>query len=158
MTPAVGRWRPGDPMPRPTDVIPHRPPFLFVDEVTEIVPDVRATGRWTPTGHEAFFAGHFPGYPVVPGVLLIEAMAQVAAVAAMAVEGDDGDIPLFGGIDKARFRRQVHPGDVVDLSVEITHRSKRAGKGRGRATVDGELACESGLFFLAVDRSDLPTG
>ncbi len=152
------RWSPGDPMPRPEDVIPHRPPFLLVDEITEIVPDVRTCGRWRPSADEPFFAGHFPDYPVVPGVLLVEAIAQVGAVGALVVDGRDGDIPFFGGIDKARFRRQVRPGEVVDIEVEITQRSQRAGKARGRATVDGELACEAGLFFLAVNRSELPGG
>ena len=156
MSPAL--WSPGEPMPRPEAIIPHRPPFLLVDEITEIVPDERATGLWHPTGDEAFFAGHFPDYPVVPGVLLIEALAQVGAVAAMAGETDADAIPFFGGIDKARFRRQVRPGEQIDLEVKLTQRSKRAGKGQGRATVDGELACETGLFFLAVRRSELPEG
>jgi 3-hydroxyacyl-[acyl-carrier-protein] dehydratase len=146
----------GDGPRRPEELIPHRPPFLFVDEITRIVPDERAEGWWRPTGEEAFFAGHFPDYPVVPGVLLIEALAQVGAAAAMAADGEEGDIPLFGGIDKARFRRRVVPGERIDLAVELTQRSKRAGKGVGRATVDGELACETGLFFLAVHRSELP--
>jgi len=152
----AGPWRPGDPLPRPEDIIPHRPPFLLIDEITELVPDERGKGRWCPTGDEPFFAGHFPGYPVVPGVLLIEALAQVGAVAALTSEGRDGDIPFFGGIDKARFRRQVLPGEVIDLEVELVQRTKRAGKGHGRATVGGELACEAGLFFLVVNRSQLP--
>ncbi len=152
----AGPWAPGDPLPAPADLLPHRPPFLLVDELLELVPDERARGRWIPPPDAPFFAGHFPGYPVVPGVLLVEAVAQLGACAAMATKGEDGDIPLFGGIDKARFRRQVRPGDVIDLEVELTHRSARAGKGKGRATVDGELACETGLFFLAVRRSDLP--
>jgi 3-hydroxyacyl-[acyl-carrier-protein] dehydratase len=136
-------------------MIPHRPPFLFVDEVTELVPDESAKGRWTPSPDLDVFKGHFPAFPVLPGVLLIESIAQLGAIAAMANAGEEGDIPLFGGIDKARFRRAVRPGDVVDLEVELTHRSKRAGKGQGRALVDGELACETGLFFLAVRADEL---
>ena len=145
----------GDPLPRPEEIIPHRPPFLFVDEVTELVPNQSARGRWTPPADMDVFRGHFPQFAVLPGVLLVESIAQLGAIAALASEGEEGDIPLFGGIDKARFRRAVRPGDVVDLEVELTQRSKRAGKGRGRALVDGELACETGLFFLAARPSDL---
>ena len=149
-------WRPGDPLPRPEDVIPHRPPFLFVDEITEIIPDVSTSGRWTPSPDLPLFAGHFPDYPVLPGVLIIESLAQVGAVGGLIAEGLDGDIPFFGGIDKARFKRQVRPGETLDLHVEITQRTKRAGKAIGRATVGGELACQTGLFFLVVNQKDLP--
>ena len=149
-------WQPGDPLPRPEDVIPHRPPFLLVDEITEHIPDVSTSGRWTPTSEEPFFAGHFPDYPVVPGVLIIESLAQVGAVGGLISEGLEGDIPFFGGIDKARFRRQVRPGETIDLHVEITQRSKRAGKADATATVGGEVACQAGLFFLVVNRADLP--
>ena len=148
-------WSAGDPLPRPEDIIPHRAPFLFVDEVTELVPNESAKGTWTPSPDLDVFKGHFPVFPVLPGVLLVESIAQLGAIAALASEGEEGDIPLFGGIDKARFRRAVRPGDVVDLEVELTHRSKRAGKGQGRALVDGELACETGLFFLAAKPADL---
>ncbi len=148
-------WVPGQPLPRPADLLPHRPPFLFVDEFLELRPDEAGRGRWTPSADLEVFTGHFPDYPVLPGVLLIEAIAQVGAAVALVSEGREGDLPLFGGIDKARFRRQVRPGETVDLEVEMTHRSKRAGKGRGRATVAGEPACETGLFFLAVNRSEL---
>jgi 3-hydroxyacyl-[acyl-carrier-protein] dehydratase len=142
-------------MPRPEEIIPHRPPFLFVDEVFELVPNTSARARWTPPADLDVFRGHFPEFPVLPGVLLVEAIAQLGAIVALATDAEEGDIPLFGGIDKARFRRAVRPGDVVDLEVELTHRSKRAGKGQGRALVDGELACETGLFFLAAKASEL---
>ena len=94
----------------PADVLPHRPPFLFVDEILEIVPGQSARGRWTLTGDEWFFAGHFPGRPTLPGVLMCEAIAQVGAFAVLRDERFPGKLPLFGGIDSARFRRQVGPG------------------------------------------------
>jgi len=112
---------------------------------------VRATGRWTLTGDEWFFPGHFPGRPTLPGVLMIESLAQVGAAAVLKDDRYTGKLPLFGGVERARFRRQVVPGDVLELELEVTQLSARAGKGSGRATVDGQLACQADLLFVIVD-------
>ncbi len=138
-------------MLRPEDVLPHRPPFLFVDEVDDLIPGQRARGRWHLRGDEAFFAGHFPGRPTLPGVLMVESLAQLGGMAVLADERYRGRLPLFGGIDKARFRRQVGPGDVLELEVELGRLSARAGSGHGRASVGGALACEAELLFVIVD-------
>jgi len=136
---------------RAEDVLPHRPPFLFVTELTDVEPGRSATGSWTLTGDEAFFAGHFPGRPTLPGVLMVEALAQLGGVAVLADARYAGRMPLFGGIERARFRRQVLPGETLDLEVTLGRLSARAGRGSGRASVGGETACEAELLFILVD-------
>ena len=135
----------------PESLLPHRAPFLFVTEVLEVVPGVSARATWTLTGEEAFFAGHFPGRPTLPGVLMVEALAQVGALAVLADERYAGKLPLFGGIDKARFRRQVGPGDTLTLEVSMDQLGGTAGKGSGVAKVGDQVACQASLFFVIVD-------
>jgi 3-hydroxyacyl-[acyl-carrier-protein] dehydratase len=134
----------------PSDYIPHRPPFLLVDEMVSIDPGLSAVGKWTLKGDEYFFPGHFPGRPTLPGVLLVEALAQCAGVSVMADPQYQGRLALFGGIQNAKFRRQVMPGDTVLLEVTMNQVTSRGGKATGRATVEGKVAAEADMFFVFV--------
>ncbi|HXC18341.1 MAG TPA: 3-hydroxyacyl-ACP dehydratase FabZ [Acidimicrobiales bacterium] len=137
----------------PIDWLPHRPPFLLLDEMLSIEPGKRASARWTLKGDEWFFPGHFPGRPTTPGVLLLESIAQCGAVVVLAEPKYAGRLPLFGGVERARFRRQVLPGDVVLVECEMTQLSARGGKGHGRASVEGQTAVEANLLFVLADAS-----
>jgi 3-hydroxyacyl-[acyl-carrier-protein] dehydratase len=136
----------------PSTLLPHRPPFLLLDEVIDLSPGASATGRWHLTGDESFFAGHFPGRPTLPGVLMVESLAQLGACALLADPRFTGKLPLFGGIDVARFRRQAEPGDTLDLEVTLGRLSSRAGKGHGTAKINGDSACEADLLFVIVNQ------
>ena len=137
------------------DLIPHRYPFLLVDRIEELEPGARAVGIKNVTQNEPFFQGHFPGYPVMPGVLIIEAMAQVGAVGVMAGGEHKEKLALFAGIDGVRFRRQVLPGDVLRMEVEIERLKGRVGRGKGMATVDDERVCEAELMFAFAQRREV---
>ena len=137
------------------ELIPHRYPFLLVDRIEELEPGVRALGIKNVSQNEPFFEGHFPDYPVMPGVLIIEALAQVGAVGVMAGGEHRDKLALFAGIDGVRFRRQVLPGDVLTLEVEIGRLKGRAGRGTGRATVGDERVCEAELMFAFAQRGQI---
>lgn len=138
-------------LPAPTDLLPHRSPFLFVDEVLELEPGVSARARWFVDPESAFFAGHFPGNPILPGVIIVEALAQTGALAALAEPDSAGKLALFAGIDNTRFKRVVRPGDELVLETRLTRRRGPLGAGEGVATVGGEVACQTGLKFALVD-------
>jgi 3-hydroxyacyl-[acyl-carrier-protein] dehydratase len=137
------------------ELIPHRYPFLLVDRIEELEPGVRAVGVKNVTQNEPFFQGHFPDYPVMPGVLIIEAMAQVGAVGVMAGGDHKDKLALFAGIDGVRFRRQVLPGDVLRMEVEIVRLKGSVGRGKAKATVDGGRVCEAELMFAFAARGDV---
>lgn len=140
-------------LPAPADLLPHRPPFLFVDEILDLVPGTSARARWHVDPDAAFFAGHFPGNPILPGVIIVEALAQTGALAALAEPDSGGKLALFAGIGKARFRRVVRPGEDLVLETRLTRRRGPLGSGEGVATVEGVVACQTELSFALVDEA-----
>ena len=128
-------------------VVPHRDPFLFLDEITKLEAGKYAEGRWFIREDFFAFQGHFPGYPIMPGVLMVEAVSQLGAFVVLSQEEYAGKLPLFAGIKSAKFRHPVRPGDTVEMKVEITKLSKIGGKGKGAAYVEGQLACEAEIVF-----------
>ena len=145
-------------------LLPHRPPFLLVDEVVDGEPGVRCVALRTLRDDDFWFAGHFPGNPVMPGVLVVEALAQTATIAAASAPVADGEggmagkIGLFAGIDKVRFKRLVKPGDTMRLEAEITSFRGPVGRCTVKATVDGQLACRGELMFAIVDADAIAAG
>jgi 3-hydroxyacyl-[acyl-carrier-protein] dehydratase len=134
-------------------ILPHRYPFLLVDRILEVGENY-AVGIKNVTQNEPFFPGHFPGRPLMPGVLIVEAMAQVGAVALLSQPANQGKLALFAGIDKVRFKRPVRPGDVLTMKVTLERMRGPVGRGRGEATVDGEIAAV-GEFLFAVAEEEV---
>src|SRR5919107_2628086 len=128
-------------------IIPHRYPFLLVDRVVEMEPGKRIVAIKNVTANEWFFQGHFPGYPIMPGVLIVEALAQTGAILLLSDESARGQIPLFAGIEKCRFRQQVVPGDTLTLELEVIARRGPVGKGHAVARVGDKIAAECELTF-----------
>ncbi len=129
------------------EILPHRYPFLLVDKITDCIPGQEACGIKCVTANEMHFMGHFPGDPIMPGVLIIEALAQVGAVAILTEEKNKGKLVFFGGIKNARFKRQVKPGDVLTLKCRLTARKGPVGFGQAEACVDGHLAAKAEISF-----------
>lgn len=134
------------------EILPHRDPFLLLDEVLELDPGVRVVARKRVREDEWYLAGHFPDRPIMPGVLIVEAMAQTGAVAVLADEANRGKLALFAGIDDVRFKRIVEPGDELELTCELERVRGPIGRGKATATVDGELAARGTLTFAVTDQ------
>ena len=137
------------------EIIPHRYPFLLIDQVVELEEGKRVKAVKNVTTNEPFFQGHFPEYAVMPGVLIVEALAQTGAVAVLKMEENEGKLGMFTGIDKCRFKRPVRPGDRLELEVEMLKLKGPIGKGKATATVDGKIACETEIMFAIVDSNDM---
>jgi 3-hydroxyacyl-[acyl-carrier-protein] dehydratase len=133
------------------EILPHRDPFLLLDEVTELEPGARVVARKVVREDEWYLAGHFPGRPIMPGVLMVEAMAQTGAVAVLSDEANRGKLALFAGIDGVRFKRIVEPGDELELTCELERMRGPVGRGKATATVGGELAVRGTLTFAVAD-------
>lgn len=132
-------------------IIPHRYPFLLVDKILEVEPGKRAVGIKNVTANEPFFQGHFPGNPIMPGVLIVEALAQTACVAGLLMEENKGKLGVFTGFEKIKFRKQVVPGDTLKLEAEYLVLKMGMGKVKVVATVDDQVACEGEIRFAMVD-------
>lgn len=128
-------------------IIPHRPPFLLIDRIIELEPGMRAVGEKQVTIGEPFFQGHFPGNPIMPGVLIVEALAQTGSVAALSLDEYRNKLALFAGIEKVRFSKPVVPGDTLRMEVRLSRIRLGVGRGTGSATVDGQVVCEGELLF-----------
>ena len=133
------------------EVIPHRQPMLLIDTIEELEPGKRAVGKKCVSYNEPYFAGHFPQEPVMPGVLILEALAQTGAVAILSLPENKGKLALFGGIDQARFKGKVTPGDVLMLETEIIKAKGPVGVGSAKATVNGKLVAKAELTFVVSD-------
>lgn len=129
------------------EIIPHRYPFLLVDRVTEVIEGKSAKGFKNVSVNEPFFQGHFPEHPVMPGVLILEALAQLGAIVVLGEEANKGKIAFLAGADKIRWKKQVIPGDKLELSIEIIKMKGPIGVGKGIAMVDGKKACEGEIMF-----------
>lgn len=136
------------------EIIPHRDPFLFLDEVTELVPGERVVAVKEVRADEPHFQGHFPGRPIMPGVLIVEALAQAGAVAALSLPENRGKLALFAGIDGVRFKRMVVPGDTLRLEVEMTRMRGPVGIAEAKAFVGGDIACRAELKFALGEREE----